>query len=63
MNKIRKKIVHLDEHGRLNLDDIRDLVDLKDAVYYRVKANKDKTITIKFYNKKRKLIKLCGKKD
>jgi len=43
--------------GYLYLTDFADLVDVSKVVFYRFKENKDKTLTLKFYDKKKKVIK------
>ena len=44
--------------GFIPLDVFRSFVDVDSVHYYRLKVNKDKTITLKFYDKNKRLIKL-----
>jgi hypothetical protein len=43
--------------GFLNLDDLKDIVDVNRVVYYTVKHRKDSTLVLKLYDKKKKLVK------
>jgi hypothetical protein len=47
--------------GFINLHDFKDFVDVGRVVYYTLKHKKDGTLTLKFYDKKEKLIKPYGK--
>ena len=51
------KTIKLDSKGRFSLKDIEDLIDTTKIEFYAVKLKKDKTIVLKFYDKKRKLVK------
>lgn len=51
------KTIKLDSKGRFPLKDLEGLVDIDRVEFYTVKYNKNNTITLKLYDKKRKLIK------
>ncbi|HEY5234664.1 MAG TPA: hypothetical protein VIJ14_00680 [Rhabdochlamydiaceae bacterium] len=51
-----KTIVKTDEDGCLSLDSFRDIVDIEKVKYYTLKA-KDGALFLKFYDKKKKLVK------
>jgi hypothetical protein len=53
-----KKTARVDNSGRLSLYDFRHWLDIYSVKFYSIKVNKDKTLTIKFYDRKRKRIKL-----
>ena len=52
-----KKTIKTDENGLILLKDLEDMVDMAKVKYYRVVQNKDSTITLKLYDKKKKLVK------
>jgi len=56
-----RKIISLDGWGRISLYEFIDLIDIDKVEFYSIKLNKNKTLTLKFYDKKRKLLKLYGK--
>lgn len=43
--------------GYIYLSDFDNMLDIDKVVFYRFKVNKDKTLTLKFYDKKKRLIK------
>ncbi len=51
------KIIKLDNKGRFPLKELEDIMDITKIDSYTVKLNKDKTIILKFYDKKKKLVK------
>ena len=51
------KIIKVDKNGIVLLDDFTDLLDIHKVKFYKLKINKDKTITLKFYDSKNKLVK------
>lgn len=52
------KTVKVDYLGRLHLIDFKDFLDISKVVYYSFKQRKDRTLILKFYDKKKKVIKL-----
>ena len=50
------KIIKLDSKGRFPLTELEGLIDIAKIESYSLKLNKDKTLTLKFYDKKRKLV-------
>lgn len=57
---MHKKIV-VSMGGFIRIEDFSDLVDTNRVVYYKLKVDKDKTLTIKFYDCQKKLVKPYGK--
>lgn len=55
------KTIVLDSEGRIMLKQFEGLIDISSVAYYSIKKNKDKSLTLKFYDKKRKLVKPNGK--
>ncbi len=56
-------IVKVDKNGRLKLTAFKDLLDISEVSFYKIKEHKVKpgetpSLTIKFYDKNRKLIKI-----
>ena len=49
-------IVTTDKDGCLPLESFKDILDIKKVAYYTLKA-KDSTLILKFYDKKKKVIK------
>lgn len=58
----RTTIIKVDSDGAVNLEEFKDWLDINRVVYYNLKHKKDGKLIIKFYDKKRKLIKLYGQK-
>jgi hypothetical protein len=56
------KTIKVDEFGHVFLWDLRDLLDVRKIVYYSLKVNKNKTLSLKFYDKKKKLVRPYGQK-
>lgn len=56
------KIVTVDKLGRLDLEDFRELVNVDRIEFYSLKVKKDKTLILKFYDKKKRLVKPNGQK-
>lgn len=52
------KIIKLDSKGRFPLQELEGFIDITKVDSYSVKLNKDKTLTLKFYDKKKKLVKI-----
>lgn len=50
-------IITVREGGFVYLSDFKDLLDVGKVVSYNIKPHKDGTISIKFYDKKGKLVK------
>lgn len=50
-------IVKTDSQGKIHLYDFVNFLDVHSVKFYCVKPNKDGTISIKFYDKNRKLVK------
>lgn len=48
--------------GWIHLTDLSDFVDIDKVVSYSIKLNKDKTATLKLYDKNKKLVKPYVKK-
>jgi len=57
---VHKRIV-VSMGGFIRIEDFSDLVDTNRVVYYKIKVNKDKTLTVRFYDDKKKLVKPYGK--
>lgn len=55
-------IVKVQESGFVNLDDFKNLLDISLVVYYKITTKKNKTITLKFYDKDKKLVKPYNRK-
>ncbi len=55
-------IVKCDRYGRIALSHFLELIDIRKIKKYSIRQNKDKTITIKFYDKQDKLVKPYAKK-
>jgi hypothetical protein len=51
------KSIKVDKDGMVMLSAFYDWLDISKVKFYNVKFNKDGTITIKFYNSKKKLVK------
>lgn len=51
------KTVTVEEGGFIPLEAFSDMIDTSKVEYYSLKANKDQTLTVKFYDKKKKLVK------
>ena len=51
------KFIKADKGGLLLLKDFEDIVDTTKVQYYEWTLNKNKSLTLKFYDSKRKLIK------
>lgn len=50
------KSIVVPKDGYLSLEEFKDLIDIVKVKHYSIKVNKDKMLTIKFYDKKKKLI-------
>lgn len=55
------KIVQVGENGTLPLEEFAFFVDISKVYKYQFKQNKNGTLTLKFYDKKGKLVKPYGK--
>lgn len=55
-------IIKVKENGFVNLDEFKDLIDISKVVYYKLVAKKDKSLSLKFYDKDKKLVKPKSKK-
>lgn len=55
-------IIKVQEDGFVNLDEFKNLLDISLVVYYKLTIKKDKTISLKFYDKNKKLIKPYNRK-
>jgi hypothetical protein len=51
------KIIKVDEYGRVPLENFSDLVDIDKVEYYSIKIKKDKSLSLKFYDKKKRVVK------
>ncbi len=56
MNKKTIKTIFVDRDGFIPLDVFYDLLDTSKVSSYSLKVNKDKTLAIKFYDSKKKLV-------
>ncbi len=56
------KTIKVDYLGRLHLIDFKEFLDISKVVFYSFKQRKDKTLILKFYDKKKKVIKLSVQK-
>jgi hypothetical protein len=54
------KTIKVDEDGGIALSSFSNWIDTSKVEFYDIEHNKNKTITIKFYDKKKKLIKPYG---
>lgn len=59
-NTIRVNTIHVDKDGILMLSAFRDWIDTSKVAFYSMKLNKNKTVSLKFYDKKKKLVKPYG---
>ena len=50
------KNINVNKDGLVYLSDFKDWIDIDRVEYYKFKFKKDKTIEVKFYDKKKKLI-------
>jgi hypothetical protein len=53
--------IKVGKDGVVDLKHFKDMVDTSIVVYYSLKVNKDKTLSLKFYNKSKKLVKPYAK--
>lgn len=51
-------IITVGKGGLVPLETFASFLDVSKIGYYSLKANKNKTLTLKFYDKKKKLIKI-----
>jgi len=51
------KIVKVDRDGGIAMNHFVGWINVDRVKFYSVKSNKDKTLTVKFYDKNRKLVK------
>jgi hypothetical protein len=51
------KIVTADKNGMILLKDFTEFLDMSKVKFYSLKINKDKAISIKFYDNEKKVIK------
>jgi hypothetical protein len=51
-------VVKLNKKGEIPLKYFKDLIDIKKVKYYHIKHIPNKGLVVKFYNSKRKLMKL-----
>lgn len=56
------KTVKVDDYGRIDLEVFRCFVDIDKVEFYQLKLNKDKSLILKLYDKKKKLVKPNVKK-
>jgi hypothetical protein len=56
------KIIKVDKDGFVALDNFADVLDIGKVEFYSLKVNKDKTITVKFYDNKKKLVRAYEKR-
>ena len=54
--------ITLKENGFVNIEDFRGFLDVDKVKFYKLKHNEDGTIIIRFYDKKRRLVKPYGKR-
>ena len=52
-----KTVIRLNEQGKFPLSSVSGFVDILKVKYYSIKNNKDGTLTLKLYDKNRKLVK------
>ena len=50
-------IITIQKDGMIPLSTFEKYLDISQIAWYTLKVNKDKTLTLKFYNKSKKLIK------
>lgn len=50
------KKISVDKNGFVFIEDFKDLLNVEIVQYYTIKARKDETIVVKFYDKNRKLV-------
>lgn len=50
------KIITIDKEGFVYIEEFRNIVDIDKVVFYSLKGKKDGTIHLKFYDKKKKLV-------
>lgn len=51
------KIITIGKDGFVDLTEFKDIIPISLVKYYSVKANKNKTLMLKFYDKDQKLVK------
>lgn len=56
------KTIKVDEFGYIELSSLKEYVDINKVEFYKMKVKKDKSIHIKFYDGKKKLVKPYGRK-
>jgi hypothetical protein len=54
---MKTKTITVDKDGIICLYSFRDFIDTSKVEFYELKLNKDKTLTLKFYDKNKKLVK------
>lgn len=50
------KTITVQAGGFVNIEDFKEFIDINKIAYYEFKLGTNKTITLKFYDKKKKLI-------
>jgi hypothetical protein len=51
------KVIKVDKNGMVLINNFEELLDVSKVAFYSLRANKDKTLTLKFYDNKKKLVK------
>lgn len=59
---MNSKIANVDKDGLIDMEVFADFVDITKVKYYRFKDLKNGTLELKFYDAKRKLIKMKAEK-
>ena len=55
-------IITVQEDGFVDLEEFKNVIDTSKVVFYSIKLKKDNTLLLKFYDKKKKLVKPYGSK-
>jgi hypothetical protein len=55
------KIITVNKDGSVYLKDFEKFLDISEVKFYNLKYNKDNTITLKFYDSKKKLVRPYAK--
>jgi hypothetical protein len=50
------KTIRVDKDGMVLLKDFEDFLDIDKVKFYSLKVNKDKTLTLKFFDSKKKTV-------
>jgi hypothetical protein len=51
------KTIKVGKDGRVEMSNFKDILNIEQVVYYEVTPNKDETITLRFFDKNKKLVK------